>query len=72
MTTLLLVAAVAAFMAEPTTKKVFIEPQEGGFDSYIAAAIMKKQVPVQVTKLREEADLIITNHVTEKEESTGG
>jgi hypothetical protein len=42
-----------------------------GYESYIAAAIVKKHVPVVVTDDRDHADFVITSSVTGKEESTG-
>jgi hypothetical protein len=68
---LLMCAALpGAMLAEIPVIRVFIEPQEG-FDSYISAAIVKKNVPVVVTTSREDAAYIITSVVTQKEESTG-
>ena len=70
--TLLLLVAFAsdpAFGATATVK-IFIEPQEG-FDSYIAAGIVKKKVPVIITQNRMEADFILSSVVLTNQESTG-
>lgn len=40
--------------------KIYIAPIEGGFDTYLAAAIVKKQVPVVVVTDRAKADFEIT------------
>ena len=51
--------------------RIYIEPQNG-FDSYIAAAIVKKHVPAVVTQNKEEAQFVLTSVVLSKEETTGG
>jgi hypothetical protein len=48
--------------------RIYIEPQNG-FELYIAAAIIKKQVPAVVTQNKEEAAALITSAVESKEES---
>jgi hypothetical protein len=68
--TLLILIAASAFAAEKAKLRVFIEPHEG-FESYISAAIVKKDVPVTVTTDRSTADFVITSVVLAKEESTG-
>src|SRR5713226_6460353 len=40
--------------------RIYIAPIEGGFDTYLAAAIVKKQVPVLVVTDRAKADYEIT------------
>jgi len=65
--------AVSALAAErPTTPKssprIYIEPQDG-FELYISAAIIKKQVPAVVTQNKEEAAFSLTSAVQSKEES---
>jgi hypothetical protein len=60
-------AATSSFAVEPRLA-IFIEPQEG-FDSYISAAIVKKQVPASVTVNKEAATHLLTSRVQEKEES---
>jgi hypothetical protein len=67
---LALALSIAAFAAENQTTRIYIEPMNG-YESYIAAAIVKKHVPVVVTEDRDRADFVITSAVTEKEESTG-
>lgn len=42
------------------SSRVYIAPIEGGFDTYLAAAIIKKQVPVVVVTDRTKADYEIT------------
>jgi hypothetical protein len=42
------------------SSRIYIAPIEGGFDTYLAAAIVKKQVPVVVTMDRAKADYEIT------------
>jgi hypothetical protein len=40
--------------------KVFITPIEGGFDTYLSAALVKKEVPLTVVTIKEKADFEIT------------
>jgi hypothetical protein len=53
-------------LATPTKKfitpgsRVFVAPMKDGFDTYVIAGIMKKQVPVIVVTSREKADYEIT------------
>jgi hypothetical protein len=63
--------AVLALAVEPAPVKVYIEPQDG-FESYISAAIVRKETPVIVTTNRADAVYIITSAVKEQKESTGG
>jgi hypothetical protein len=42
------------------SSRIFIGPIEGGFDTFLAAAIIKKQVPVVVVTDRAKADYEIT------------
>jgi hypothetical protein len=42
------------------SSRIYIAPIEGGFDTYLAAAIVKKQVPVVVVTDRAKADYEIT------------
>lgn len=51
--------------------RIFIQPQDG-FESYIAAAIVKKHVPAVVTADKEQADFVLTSVVLAKTETTGG
>lgn len=68
---LLFLAAAAVACAEHNVARVFIEPQEG-YESYLAAAIVKKKTPLIVTQDREAATYVLTATVVGKEESTGG
>lgn len=54
--------------APPPTVKIFIEPQ-AGFDSYIAAAFIRKKLPVIVTKNEADAQYVLTSVLSSKEES---
>jgi len=47
---------------------IYIEPQEG-FESYISAAIIKKNVPAAVTTNKEVAAFYLISKVEQKEES---
>lgn len=65
----------AAFSAEITrtphaAPRIYIEPQ-GGFESYISAAIVKKHVPAVVTEDKSGAQFILRSTVQAKEESAG-
>lgn len=42
------------------SSKIYIAPIEGGFDTFLAAAIIKKQVPVTVVTDRTKADYEVT------------
>lgn len=42
------------------SSRIYIAPIEGGFDTFLAAAIIKKQVPVTVVTDRTKADYEIT------------
>ena len=44
----------------PPHSRVFITPIEGGFDTYLSAALVKKEVPLTVVTLKEKADFEIT------------
>jgi len=55
-----------------TPPKVYIEPQPGGFESYITAGFIRKKTPVVVTKDRGEAAYILTAVVTQERESDAG
>ncbi len=50
--------------------RIYIQPQDG-FESYLAAAIVKKHVPAVVTQNKDEAQFLLTSAVQSKEESTG-
>ena len=59
-----------AALGQRASARIFIEPQ-GGFESYLSAAIVKKHVPAVVTQDRETASFVLTGTVNAKEESTG-
>jgi hypothetical protein len=44
----------------PAGSKVYIEPMDGGFDTYLAAALRKKKVQVVVVADRDAADFVVT------------
>jgi len=44
----------------PRGSKVYVAPMKDGFDTYVIAGIMKKEVPVIVVTSREKADYEIT------------
>lgn len=58
---LIFIAALsAAALAQTDKPKVFIAPMEEGFDSFIAAALIKNKVPVMITTDETQAEYIIT------------
>ena len=65
--TTLLLSAVPALAGSP---RVYVQPQNG-FESYLAAAIVKKHVPAVVTEDKTQAEYVLTSVVQAKEESTG-
>jgi TolB-like protein len=68
-TLLLCSVASLAQLARPT---VYIEPQNG-FETYLAAAISKKNVPVDVVEDKSKASYVLKSAPIEiKTESTGG
>src|SRR5882757_10050023 len=69
---LLFVAASLPSLAQVARHSVYVEPQ-GGFETYIAAAIAKKQVPVDVVTDPTKATYTLKAAPVEiKQESTGG
>jgi hypothetical protein len=46
--------------AIPAQSRVFITPIEGGFDTYLSAALVKKDVPLTIVAIKEKADFEIT------------
>ena len=62
--------AMTAFAADPP--KIYIEPQDGGFESYIAAGFVRKGTPVLVTTNREDATYVLTAVVAQERESPAG
>jgi hypothetical protein len=65
------IGAIAADRAPGTAPRIYIQPQSDGFESYIAAAFIKKHVPAVVTQKQDEAAFELKNAVLSKEESTG-
>ena len=64
-------AAGADKLAPATgSPRIYVQPQNG-FESYIAAAIIKKHVPAIVTQDKEDSTFQLTSSVDSKEESTG-
>jgi hypothetical protein len=63
---MVLATASAALGAGP---RVYIQP-DGGYESYLAAAIIKKHVPVTVTTNKANADYVLVSHVISHEESS--
>ncbi len=64
--------AVATVCVAGERPRIYIEPQQG-FESSLAAAIVKKQVPVEITTKEAVADYILrTKPVEVQKESTGG
>jgi hypothetical protein len=58
--------------AQTSNPKIYIAPQNG-FESYLAGAFTKKNVPAQMVQSPEEADYILSPApVEQKPESTGG
>ena len=60
----------AAELGTGGSPRIYIQPQDG-FESYIAAAIVKKHVPAVVTQNKDDAEYLLTSAVIAKEESTG-
>ncbi len=50
--------------------RIYVEPQ-GGFESYISAAVTRKHVPAVITHNKDEAQFVLTSSVNAKEESAG-
>jgi hypothetical protein len=53
----------------PLGAKVFIAPMDG-FETYLRAAMTKKQVPLQIVEERDKADFEITGHSNSQKAST--
>jgi len=69
---LLFIAVSLPGLAQVTRPSVYIEPQNG-FETYVAAAIAKKQVPVDVVTDPTKATYTLKAAPVEiKQESTGG
>ena len=69
----ILALAFAPFAhAQTSNPKIYIAPQ-GGFESYLAGAFTKKDVPAQLLQTEEGADYILSPApVQQKPESAGG
>ena len=68
----LFLACVNSFSVENGRPKIYVEPQNG-FETYLAAAIAKKQVPADVVLDQAKAAYILKAAPVEiKQESTGG
>jgi hypothetical protein len=52
----------AVSTAIPAGSKVFIDPMDDGFDTYLKAALAKKKVPLMVVPEKSGADFEITGH----------
>lgn len=71
LTIAVLATALSSFAAELARPSVYIEPQNG-FETYLAAAISKKNVPVDVVTDQSKATYILKAAPVEiKSESTG-
>lgn len=57
--------------AEGLAPRIYIDPQDG-LDSFIAAAIVKKHVPVVVTGKKDDAQFVLIGSAESKEESAAG
>ena len=69
---LLVFAASLSCFGQQARTTIYIEPQQG-FETYIAAAILKKNVPVDVVTDQKKADFALKAAPVEiKSESTGG
>jgi hypothetical protein len=69
---LLILFATSLSFAEVSRPSVFLEPQQG-FETYVAAAITKKNVPVDVVTDQSKATYVLKSAPVEvKSESTGG
>jgi hypothetical protein len=68
---LLLLNSISAFGVTHAGAKIYLEPQ-GGFETYLAAALTKKHVPVTIVGDPEQADYVLeAAPVEHKTESTG-
>jgi hypothetical protein len=52
--------------------RIFLEPQANGSESYLAAAIVKKHVPVIVTEKKDGAQFVLKEAIRSESESTAG
>jgi hypothetical protein len=47
----------------PANSKVYVNPMEGGFETYVVAALQKKKIPIVLVSSREMADFEIKGTV---------
>ncbi|HMJ07592.1 MAG TPA: hypothetical protein VK468_01220, partial [Pyrinomonadaceae bacterium] len=47
----------------PKNSTIYINPMEGGFDTYVTAAIQKKKIPLRIVADRDKADFEIKGTV---------
>src|SRR5690349_8590108 len=47
----------------PANSKIYVNPMEGGFETYIVAALQKKKIPLTIVANREQADFEIKGSV---------
>jgi hypothetical protein len=67
----LVLAGTGLFAAQPAKPTIYIEAQNA-FDTYLAAAISKKQVPADVVSEQSKATYVLkASEIEEKKESTG-
>jgi len=55
--------SAAAGTRIPANSKIFVNPMEGGFETYIVAAIQKKKIPLVIVNDRANADFEIKGTV---------
>jgi len=60
LTLTIILAFVLSISAFAQTPKVFIAPMENNFNTFLAAALIKNQVPVTITTDETQADYIIS------------
>lgn len=53
-------SAAASDRKIPAGSKIFIEPMEGGFDTYLSAALLKKDTPVKIVDSADKAEFIVS------------
>src|SRR4051794_23879028 len=62
----------SAFLAAQERPRLYITPTEDGFDTYLTAAMIKKEVPVVLVTKEDAASLILkANAVEIQQQSTG-
>ena len=70
--TAILTITIAVWGAEKTKPTLYIDAQDG-FDTYVTAAIAKKEVPVEVVTDKSKADYVLqASAVQTHKESNGG